>query len=310
MDVVGVGTLLIDRIHTVSNIPDIDNTAMIMDCNEYLGGVATNNAVALHQWGYKCGIIGKVGKDEIGEKILEKISEYDVDISRVKISEKSKTTVGMVFMNKSGERIIFAAGDSTRNLNLTSGDLDYAFDADVIITSAYLPSMVIESIVKNKSSESKLVFDLSTTFDDLKHRGYTRASFANMWSDIDILISNQDSICSLFCIDNIKKAIRAIQQSKLKTSVITKGAHGSIILHEGEIIEIPAYDVDVKDTLGAGDAYTAGIIHAHLLNHYSIEKAGHFASAAAAMNCTARGGCENLPDIDAVHALVDQKNWS
>jgi ribokinase/sulfofructose kinase len=65
-------------------------------------------------------------------------------------------------------------------------------------------------------------------------------------------------------------------------------------------VAVPAFDVDVVDATGAGDAFVAGLVDAWLLAGEPAAEAGRHAAAVAALNCTATGARGGLPDRAAV----------
>ena len=68
--------------------------------------------------------------------------------------------------------------------------------------------------------------------------------------------------------------------------------------------EVPAFDVDAEDTTGAGDVFTAGLIHTWLLRNGSVRDAGRFAAAAAALSCTSKNARGQLPTATDVRAFL------
>ena len=79
----------------------------------------------------------------------------------------------------------------------------------------------------------------------------------------------------------------------------TDGAHGTFWLDGTEVRHVPAFDVEVVDTLGAGDVFH-GAFAAGLMEGATPEAALRFASAAAAIKCTRRGGRAGIPDREEV----------
>jgi ribokinase/sulfofructose kinase len=70
---------------------------------------------------------------------------------------------------------------------------------------------------------------------------------------------------------------------------------------------VPAFDVDVVDETGAGDAYVAGLIDAWLLGDRDPTAAGRFAAATAALACTAVGARGDQPTAERVEAFLDRR---
>ena len=86
---------------------------------------------------------------------------------------------------------------------------------------------------------------------------------------------------------------------------MTRGSEGALLVDGDSLIEIPAFDVAVEDTTGAGDVFTAGLIHAWLLEGSPAPEAGRFAAAGAALNCTAEGARGRLPTNQDVYMFLE-----
>ncbi len=90
---------------------------------------------------------------------------------------------------------------------------------------------------------------------------------------------------------------------KAGTVTITLGTQGSITRYNDEIFHMPAFNVDVVDTTGAGDVFHGGYIYG-LLQKWDIQRVVKFASAFAALKCTKLGGRAGIPTLDSVKRLL------
>jgi len=87
----------------------------------------------------------------------------------------------------------------------------------------------------------------------------------------------------------------------LRAVALTRGPHGSLLLADGQCSEYPGIAVDVKDTVGAGDAFTAAMITG-LLRNDPLDRINQNANEIAAYVCTQHGATPVLPEIrSAVH---------
>jgi sulfofructose kinase len=85
--------------------------------------------------------------------------------------------------------------------------------------------------------------------------------------------------------------------------VATLGAGGALAGCDDQLTFAPAFPVPVVDTTSAGDVFHAGVIHG-ILHHWPLADTLRFASAAAALTCTAVGGRAALPTLEAVRARL------
>ncbi|MGM0449053.1 MAG: PfkB family carbohydrate kinase, partial [Methanobacteriota archaeon] len=95
-------------------------------------------------------------------------------------------------------------------------------------------------------------------------------------------------------------------------AVLTHGADEVTVVAGGDRSEFEAFDVDVVDATGAGDAFVAGLIDRWLAGaserDAGIAAGVRFAAAAAAINCTARFTQPGLPDREAVDAFLAERS--
>jgi len=99
-------------------------------------------------------------------------------------------------------------------------------------------------------------------------------------ADVDLLFANEHEVEALFRTD-FDAAVRELG-SRTAMAAVTRGAQGSVILSDGQVIEIPAEPVDkVVDTTGAGDQYAAGFLFG-LSHERPLAECGRLGSIAAA----------------------------
>ena len=94
--------------------------------------------------------------------------------------------------------------------------------------------------------------------------------------------------------DDVQSAIRELQKFGAETVIVTQDVKGSLVADGGDLFRIPAYKVNVVDTTGGGDSFTAGFVH-YRFKGYSTRDAVKFAGAVAALNIMTSGASTDLP---------------
>ncbi|HYL82408.1 MAG TPA: PfkB family carbohydrate kinase, partial [Candidatus Acidoferrum sp.] len=87
---------------------------------------------------------------------------------------------------------------------------------------------------------------------------------------------------------------------------VTLGDQGSALLHRQEIVEVPAFPVDVVDTTGAGDVFHGAFLYG-LLQGWKAGDILLFANAVSALKCTRLGGRAGIPRPAEVRAFLDAR---
>lgn len=303
LDVITVGSAVIDHIYTLSNLPEPDGGAFVREHTTAVGGVAANVASGLAELGHETGIVTRLGVDAANE-IEADLRARGLDCTRIR-SGPEESSYTLILRGPDGERMVVAGGQSVPNLRLDDVDVEYAGDANVVFTSAYAPDAVVSTLVaaRKRGELSRLVFDLAGPLSELEGRGTTPTSIDQLLSVADLFVVGEVAAQSYF--GGPEETIAALKQRNVRRAAVTRGGEGAVLLNGDAVIDVPAFEVAIADTTGAGDAFTAGLIHAWVLNESSVAEAGRFAAAAAALNCTAEGARGHLPTEPAVREFVE-----
>ncbi|MFB6251957.1 MAG: carbohydrate kinase family protein [Halobellus sp.] len=306
LDAVAVGSAVIDHLYTLSNLPEPDGGAFVREHTTDVGGVAANVASTLATLGNDTGIVTRVGADAATE-IETDLQDRGIDCSHIQVGpEKSSYT--LILRGPNGKRMIVAGGPSVPNLGVDEQDLKYVSDADVVFTSAYAPDQVVSTLVSARERDeiSTLVFDLAGPLSELEGRGTTPATVDRLLATVDLFVVGEVAAQSYLGAGG-EDAISALSERNVSRAAVTQGSEGALLLDRDTVVNVPAFDVDVEDTTGAGDTFTGGLIHTWVLDDHAARGAGRFAAAAAALNCTAGSARGTLPAERDVRAFLQSQ---
>ncbi|WP_158055404.1 carbohydrate kinase family protein [Halorussus halophilus] len=302
-----VGSAVVDRLYALSNLPEPDGGAFVRDEATAVGGVAANVASGLTRLGSDTGIVARLGDDEDARRVLRDLEDRGIDTERVRRGcEDERTSYTMVLRNDDGERMIVAGGESVVNLRLDEEDFAYLSDADTVFASAYAPDPVASALVEAKEAGDlpPLVFDLAGPLEELENRGARPETIDAMLPVCDLFLASEVPIQSYLGASG-REALSELHSRGVQRAALTRGEDGALLLADGEVIDVPAFEIDATDTTGAGDAFTAGLLDAWLLEGKSPETAGLFAAATAALNCRNEGARGGLPTREEVEQFLE-----
>lgn len=214
-----------------------------------LGGGAANTAIALAAAGHKVALLSTVGNDAIGNSLISDLTIAGVDISLINRISKPSTR-SLLLLDKFGERTV---------INITLCDEDYpperllSFSADIVYVRSR--RLDIAPILKAKAKKSLIIAHLPPNKPGVRPAHILVASRSDLGRKISQLIDNLGYTVS----DGLSRWV-----------IITDGAAGACLYSLGNIVKVPAKSVKVVDTTGAGDAFTAGLIHA-ITKNSSVE---------------------------------------
>ena len=128
--------------------------------------------------------------------------------------------------------------------------------------------------------------------------------FGNLLQYVDILFTDEIEACSIVGARTIESAAEKLMAQGPSTVVVKQGAKGALLVSpQGKIFQ-PAFKVsEFTDSIGAGDAFDAGVIYAKLAG-MNLKEIGRFASAVAVLTLKGMGGTQSAPTLKQVKALL------
>ena len=283
MKILGIGNAIVDVICKVSDQYLLENnltksTMKLVDENEFKkllstirieetvsGGSVANSIVGLSQLGNKVGFIGKVSDDEFGQKYEDGLKNEKVDYFYSKKKEEIPTGTCLILITPDSERTMCTFLGTAGNINENDVDINVIKNSELIFLEGYLwddgqPRSAFEKAIQNAD---KVAMSLSDLFCVERHKPH----FLNLVNNkLDITFANEQEIISLINAKNFQDVITFGQQLK-KILVITRGAKGSVAIHNNEVSECESEkNLDIIDLTGAGDLFAAGFLHGYINN--------------------------------------------
>ena len=303
------GNIVVDcLVRPVDELPEWGATAYVDSTDLHLGGNAAATAYATALMGVPATVAGAVGDDFFGEFALERLRGAGVDLARVrrKPDAATSTTVGLI--NREGERLFLHQPGASGLLALE----DIPFDEEITTRHEYfhfgsifcLPLLRPHSEeLLNRARAAGLTTSLDTDWDvdDLWMEG-----FEPLCPLIDYLFANYDEARCLSGLSSPAAMGRFFRSRGVKVVVLKLGPEGCAVFSEDGDFTLPAYEVEVADTTGAGDCF-CGAFLAGLCRGSDIEQAARLATAAAAHCVQQVGGTVGLNDFETTRRWMKSR---
>ncbi len=289
-DIISVGAVLVDMIALVEEFPKRDGESFVRDFKFMPGGAAANVAVITRRLGLKTAFSGKIGKDTFGELLLKDLTKEKVHYKNtVVISDEISTGSCYICVDKKGDRMIMAYSGAADTLAIGDLPLELFAKANWVNLSDLRNIASIEALLE---SDIEINFSMSpgALIAQNPSRAYRLAQKAKL------IVASVDEITQIFrCAEEEINSIAAdlIKENKERVIAVTKGSRGATIYSKNETVNIPIFKVDIVDTTGAGDAFTAGMLYA-LTRGKSPKQAGRIAAACSAI-CIQKVGARSGP---------------
>jgi len=271
-----------------------------------LGGAPANFAYITTLMGDQGIVASRVGEDSRGVEALRRMAELKLDIEHVQTDASHPTgTVAVEIDEKGLPRYKIATSVAWDFLQWTPDWQALAESADAICFGSLAQrSEDSEKTIKRclQAAEDALkVFDVN-----LRQSYYSPHLLAESMKLADIVKLNNEELpivmklTQLLHKDERSSAARLIDAYGLEVVCVTRGQHGSLLVHGSEATEHPGFCVKVADTVGSGDAFTAGLVHEFLhgapldrMNEVANLVGAWVASEVGGMPTPKRGALEN-----------------
>lgn len=271
----------------------------------FSGGGPANTAVALSRLGTHTKFISRIADGILGDLFTERLESSGVDLS-LSISAKEPATLAIVSVTPDGSAMYNFYAEGTADWQWQQGELIASDLHDAACVHAGSLGLVMEpggAVVENFLEEARRCSTISidpnvrTALTDVetyrrKIRDWTRLA--------DVFRLSEDDLNALFPGAPHYQLFDEWHSAGASLVILTRGSRSTLASFEGSRLEIPTPVVQIADTIGAGDAFTAGLLHwlVHSglaggrlgrLGQDHIRRALAFGAHVAALSCTLPG---------------------
>lgn len=286
-DVVGIDYPCVDLNVNVDALPESNGGTRINNLSWQGGGKVSSGLVTAARLGARCAIAGIVGDDKYGAFCRKDFIDHGIDVKYLKVEKAARTSLDIVISDKKtmGRSMVFYPG----NISLLSED---ALPLDYLRNTKYFYISGVDQTSKKaaqiaREHGAKIFIDADS---------YSEA-LGEYIPDVDIFVASEFVYKKMFSDSDFEKNCRAVMEMGPGIVVFTLGEKGAVGVSDEGYFKIPAYSVDVVDTVGAGDDFHGAFLAGLLQEQWDIEYTAKFASAVSAIKCTRIGGRAGIPDM-------------
>lgn len=287
----------------VSAIPPGQGGALLTEIRITAAGAAGGTAVDLARLGATVRSAGAIAGDALGVFLRQQLEDAGVDTSRLAVLAGAQTSATILPIRANGERpslhvpgvtsLLTAADvppsalEGTDFLHVGGPDVLGAFAVDV------LPGLLQTA----RAAGTVVSTDLLASA-----QGGALERLTGVLAQTDHLLINSDQGALLTGLDDVGEAARALRAYVPGVVVLTTGADGGVLVDDEGTHVFPALPVDVVDTTGCGDGFSAGYLYALSLGH-PPRQACRLGVACASMVAETLGS-DGVRGLDAALALL------
>lgn len=278
---------------------------------ETLAGAPLNVTVALNRLGNETALISAVGRDELGQRALRRVCSLGISTKFVKVIEGFSTGVADIRIDSSNNPIYSIVRPAAFDFLSIEEDVlpkisalspEWLYIGTLTQTSHQNEDLV--STLKHQFPEISCFYDLN-----LRSGHWNLPLVQRLAQHSTVLKLNQAEAQQLFALESadrfsMEEFCRTwSSRYEISTICITLGSEGCALFSDGRMSSTAGYPTTVVDTVGAGDAFTAGFLHG-LLQKWQLEQTAKFANA---LGSVVTGRATAIPDwrIEDVSALLN-----
>ena len=296
-DILVVGSLNTDLVVRAPRFPLPGETISGEDLQVIPGGKGANQAVAASRLGANVSMLGRVGRDNFGDFLLDNLKSNNVDTKLIQRDDASTGTATIIVDANGQNSIVLSPG---ANGKVSSADVEHASfsNFNLLLLQLEIPTPTVFSAAKLAKENGVRVLLNPAPAKELPDELIALADF---------IIPNETELSLLTGMEvkdipSAEKAARELLERGTQNVVVTLGSKGALIVNKDIYRYVDTYQVDVIDTTAAGDAFIGGF--ASVLDSSSLLDAVHYGCACGALATTKFGAQPSLPIKEEVERFL------
>ncbi|MBE5761285.1 MAG: carbohydrate kinase family protein [Clostridiales bacterium] len=324
------GNMIVDHVKTIDTYPKPGMLVNIVDVQSAVGGCAPNTIIDLAKIDGSLPLcaIGKVGNDDAGRLVLDKLVENGIDISKVRITDEYSTSFSdamcaldtgeRTFFHHRGANAVFSPDDiEIDSLSCDIMHIGYILLLDSFDKDDEEYGTVMARFLKNVQEKG-----IRTSIDVVSGEGgLFRQKVLPALKYCDYAIMNEIEGCAVsgldardkdgkLIIENIRTTLELFVKTGVKRMAVLHSPEAGFCMNDRmEFYMAPSFKLSkdyIKGSVGAGDAFCAGCLYG-LYNEYEPERMLKLAAAAAAANLSRPDSVSGMVKKEVLEDMI--RNW-
>lgn len=280
-DVCVVGSANLDIVATASRHPHPGETVHGTGYHEYPGGKGLNQAVAAARSGSRVTFIGALGDDAAADRLRSVLVDDTID-DRLSTVD-GPTGRAVIVVDDDGENSIVVVAGANASVSIDAG----LPASTVVLCQLEVPLDTVRAAFTGARDSGAITILNPAPAGELP---------SEVLALCDVIVPNEHEVDLLGGVDQLLAA-------GCGAIVVTRGGHGVDVHLPSGVEHLPAFEVDVVDTTGAGDAF-CGSLASRLAAGDELIDAARWATAAGALATTRPGAVPAQPRAEAIAALL------
>lgn len=299
-DIFGLDYPCMDLNVNLDRIPERNSGSRLNDLSFQGGGKVSSGMVAAARLGARCALGGVLGDDIFGRFCYQDFVRHGINVDNMKVREGCDTGLSIVVSEKETQTrsFLFRMGQTQP---LTEDEVDWTYLKNAKYLFIADTSALTQKAVGIARENGVKVFIDADYYSDALYE---------MIPQIDYFVGSEFVFDKIFPaskekgLENLETECVELLAMGPEVVVFTFGEKGCIGLDRNGYFHLPAFQVEVRDTVGAGDVFHGAFLAA-LLKGYSLKACAHYASGTSAIKCTRPGGRAGIPNEEVLQHFLE-----
>jgi 5-dehydro-2-deoxygluconokinase len=309
-DVITVGRISVDvyPLQTGVGLEDVESFG------KFLGGSATNVAVAAARYGHSAAVVTATGDDAFGRYLHKALRGFGVDDRWVGSIPGTPTQVTFceIFPPDDFPLYFYGRDVLAADLQITAADLDLdairaagVFWVTATGVSREPSRTAHHAALEARARARHTVLDLDYRPMFWESQELAREQVAALLPYVTVAVGNREECETAVGESEPDRAADALLERGVELAIVKQGPKGVLARTADERVEVPPFPVDVVNGLGAGDAFGGALCHG-LLSGWPLERILRFANVAGAIVASRLECSSAMPTEDEVRARLEE----
>ncbi len=305
-DLVSVGVVCADvMVRPVDAIPEKGTLGLVPQLEMHLGGLAAVTASVYSQLGGAAAFVGRVGRDGFGDYLLSTLHHNGVNTDNATRVDATRSSATVVLIDDAGERTFLHHVGANAETCESDIDLDVVKQARVLHWGGPAIMPQLDGAPMGRVFEHARAQGVQTSMDTCYDgKGVWLPLIEPSLPHLDIVFSSFEEARGYTGCDTPETIADFYLSYGVKIAVIKLGGDGLYMKTSAESCRIPAHQVSVVDTTGAGDATCGGFLYGWLQG-WDLERCGRLANAVGGLTVQRMGGAEAINNLEETLAFME-----
>ncbi len=289
--IVVLGSLNMDLVMGTNRLPQIGETILGESIDYMIGGKGANQAVAAARMGNEVTLLGCIGTDTFGDKLLKHLKRESLDLSHINRIESIFTGIANIFkLPKDNAIVVIPGANSFVDEDYLMEHVQVIEDADVILSQLEIPTETVAKGLRMAKEQGKITILNPAPFN---------RNVLDLLPYVDVITPNETEFEGLIgrrveSDSDLEEAMLAWAKENRTTLIVTRGGKGSSYIENDQLISLPAAKAEIIDTTGAGDTFN-GILASELSSGVKMIDAVAMATTGASLSVAKFGAQTGMP---------------